>query len=58
MPFVVITPAPSGTKTSYEYTYDEVGNWVKRVKSVWVSSGDDPHWQSTTATYRTFRYEE
>lgn len=56
MPFVIVTPTPSETKTSYEYSYDENGNWVKRVKSVWVSSDDDPHWQATTATTRSFRY--
>ena len=43
---------------TYEYTYDEVGNWVKRVKSVWVTNTDEPHWQATTATYRSFRYDE
>jgi len=57
MPFVIVSPAPSETKTSYEYTYDETGNWTKRVESVWVSS-DEPHWAPTTATYRSFRYYE
>ncbi len=54
---MVITTS-SETKASYEYTYDEVGNWVEQVKSVWVSSGDEPHWQTATATYRSFLYEE
>ncbi len=56
--FIVITTTPSETRTSYEYTYDEVGNWVKRVESAWISTGDEPHWQPTTATYRSFRYGE
>lgn len=56
LPFVVVTATPSETRTSYEYSYDENENWVKRVKSVWVPSDDDPHWQATTATTRSFRY--
>ena len=54
--FIVITTTPSETKTLYEFTYDDVGNWVKRVESVWISTGDEPHWQ--TATYRSFHYAE
>jgi len=54
--FFVITPPPTARKTSYEYTYDETGNWVKRVESTWVPREKDPYWQSTAVTYRTFVY--
>ncbi|MCX6093605.1 MAG: hypothetical protein NTY63_02115 [Candidatus Bipolaricaulota bacterium] len=54
--FVVFTSPPAPTKTSYEYTVDDVGNWTKRVKSIWVSGGKDPHWQETEATYRRIGY--
>ncbi len=54
--FIVFTSPPAPTKTSYEYTYDDVGNWTKRVKSIWVSGGKGPHWQETEATYRRIGY--
>ncbi len=50
--------APSGGtgKTSYEYTLDATGNWVKKVESTWVPKADNPYWQPRLATYRTFIY--
>ncbi|MEN6369655.1 MAG: hypothetical protein ABFD77_08170 [Thermotogota bacterium] len=54
--FIVFTSPSAPTKTSYEYTYDDVGNWTKRVKSIWVSGGKDPHWQETEGTYRRIGY--
>lgn len=56
MPFLVVTVTPSETKTRYEYTYDDAGNWTKRVESVWVFSDADPGWRATAAAYRTIRY--
>jgi hypothetical protein len=52
--FILLTPPPS--KTSYEYTYDDVGNWTKRVKSVGVAGEDDPRWREAEVTYRRFVY--
>jgi len=57
MPIVVMTTTPSETKTRYEYTYDDAGNWTKRVTSIWVAN-DEPYWRPTRATYRTLLYEE
>ena len=54
--FIVFTSPAGPTKTSYEYTYDDTGNWTKRVKSIWVSGGKDPHWQEAEATYRRIGY--
>ncbi len=54
--FIVITSTPSEKKSSYEYTYDDVGNWTKRVTSVWMSNDDNPQWQATTVTYRSLLY--
>jgi hypothetical protein len=54
--FIVFTSPPAPTKTSYEYTVDDAGNWTKRVTSIWVSGGKDPHWQETQATYRRIGY--
>ncbi len=58
MPFTMLSPIASETKTSYDYIYDEHGNWVKRVTSVWVPAKDDEesHWQPMATTYRTIRY--
>jgi len=57
MPFVITTSTSPETKTSYEYTVDDEGNWIKRVKSVWASSADVPYWRAATATYRSIRYD-
>ena len=54
--FILLTPPPS--KMSYEYTYDDVGNWTKRVKSVGVAGEDDPHWRETEVTYRRIVYQD
>ena len=54
--FIVFTSPPAPTKTSYEYTLDDTGNWTKRVTSIWVSGGKDPHWQETQAAYRRIGY--
>jgi hypothetical protein len=56
LPFIVITATPSETKIQYEYTYDDDGNWTKRIESVWVSTGESPGWRATAATYRTIRH--
>ncbi len=56
MGFILLTPPPS--KTSYEYTYDDVGNWTKRVKSVGVAGEDDPRWRETEVTYRRIVYND
>lgn len=54
--FVVFTSPPAPMKASYGYAVDDVGNWTKRVKSIWISGGKDPHWQETQTTYRRIGY--
>lgn len=54
--FIVFTSPPAPSKASYEYTFDDVGNWTKRVKLIWVAGGKGPHWQETEATYRRISY--
>ena len=56
--FIVFTLTPSETKTSYEYTYDEHGNWIERVTSVWATDGEEGEWRETAKTLREITYYE
>jgi hypothetical protein len=53
---ILFTPGPPQTTSSYEYTYDEHDNWVKRVRSVPIPDSDPQAWRRIEVTHRAILY--
>jgi hypothetical protein len=53
---LVITPGE--VKNAYAYVYDERGNWVERVQSVWTPTNGTPQWREVAISYRIITYHD
>ncbi len=53
---LVVTPGE--VKNAYAYVYDDHGNWIERVQSVWMPTNGTPQWREAAISYRTITYHD